>query len=349
MPQRFLIVRTSAIGDVVFASGLPAAIRRKHPDAHIAWLVEPGIDGLLLPDPNIDEVILWPKAQWAQLWRNGQKWALWQQVCQLRCTLRQRRFDVALDLQGLLKSGLLTWLSGARERIGLGSKEGSQWLMTRTWPRGGDKGLIGSEYRFLAEQLGLDTATFAPQLWVSPDTKTRVHTLLAQHGLAVGGYAVVAPFTTRPQKHWFEDAWRALLPRIQPELGLTPVVLGGPADQTAATRITQGLDGVVSLVGATKLPEAAGLIQHAGLLVGVDTGLTHMGTAFGVPTVAIFGSTVPYTRTGHANGRVIWLGMACSPCRRRPSCHGAHTCLRDITPERVLAEARDTLASGNAP
>lgn len=349
MPQRFLIVRTSAIGDVVFASGLPAAIRHSHPDAHIAWLVEPGIDGLLLPDPNIDEIILWPKAQWAQLWRSGHKLALWQQVRQLRHTLRQRHFDVALDLQGLLKSGLLTWLSGARERIGLGSKEGSQWLMTRTWPRGGDKALIGSEYRFLAEQLGLDTTAFAPQLWVSPDTETRVQTLLAQHGLAVGRYAVLAPFTTRPQKHWFEDAWRVLLSRIQHELGLTPVMLGGPADQTAATRITQGLDGVVSLVGATRLPEAAGVIRHAGLLVGVDTGLTHMGTAFRVPTVAIFGSTVPYTRTGHANGRVIWLGLTCSPCRRRPTCHGAHTCLRDITPERVLAEARDALASESAP
>jgi heptosyltransferase-1 len=79
-------------------------------------------------------------------------------------------------------------------------------------------------------------------------------------------------------------------------------------------------------------------VRSAGLLVGVDTGLTHMGIAFSVPTVAIFGSTCPYTKTGRANARVIWLGMHCSPCRRRPTCGGAWTCLRDITPERVLDE-----------
>ena len=86
-------------------------------------------------------------------------------------------------------------------------------------------------------------------------------------------------------------------------------------------------------------------MRGAGLLVGVDTGLTHMGIAFATPTVAIFGSTCPYTNTGRTNARVIWLGLHCSPCKRRPTCGGAYTCLRDITPERVLDEAAKVLAA----
>lgn len=343
--QRFLIVRTSAIGDVVFASALPAALRRTYPDAHIAWMVEPGIHELLLADPDIDEVIVWPKADWKKLWQSGQYQELARQFLAFRSALRGRRFDVALDLQGLLKSGLLAWLSGARRRVGLGSKEGSQWLMTEKLPRAGDKRRLGSEYRFLAEQLGLEVGDFLPRLHVGQQAQERVASLLEQHGLGTGRYAVLAPFTTRPQKHWFEDSWRALISRLQASTGLVPVILGGPADVEAAQRIAAGAPGIVNLAGQTRLPEAAALVSQAGLLIGVDTGLTHMGAAFATPTVALFGSTCPYLETGRANARVIWLGLECSPCRRHPTCGGAFQCLREITAERVLETATQLLST----
>ncbi|MDP3871453.1 MAG: glycosyltransferase family 9 protein [Methyloversatilis sp.] len=336
--KRILIVRTSAIGDVVFASPLAAAIKRTHPDAFVAWLVEPGIDALIAHDPAIDARILWPKAEWAQLWRSGRRIELWRRVRTLRAELRSHHFDTVLDLQGLLKSGVLAWLSGAPTRIGLGSREGSQWLMTRVVPRGGDVARISSEYLHLAEQLELDTGDFMPALHVAPEADAHAQALLAGCGLAPGRYAVFAAFTTRPQKHWFEDAWQALAPQLAARTGLTPVLLGGPGDAQAAASIAAGAPGLINLVGRTKLPEAAALVRSAGLLVGVDTGLTHMGIAFSVPTVAIFGSTCPYTKTGRVNARVIWLGMHCSPCRRRPTCGGAWTCLRDITPARVMEE-----------
>ncbi len=78
--KRILIVRSSAIGDVVFASALPAAIKRAYPDAHVTWLVEPGIHELLVTDPAIDEVITWSKAEWVKLWKNGQKLELARRV-----------------------------------------------------------------------------------------------------------------------------------------------------------------------------------------------------------------------------------------------------------------------------
>lgn len=344
--KRILIVRTSAIGDIVFASPFAEALRRTHPDAHIAWLAAEGMEPLLSADPCLDEVITWPRRRWQSLWRARRFLALLREVRAFRATLRARAFDTAIDLQGLLKSGLLTWLSGAPRRIGLGSREGSQYLMTEVVLKAGIPQRISSEYLYLAEQLGLDTGAFLPRLEMGEDTRSAAALRLAALGLEPGAYAVVAPFTTRPQKHWLDAHWRALLPRLVHELGLPVVILGGPGDAAHADAIGAGIGGVHNLAGATPLAESVALIERAALLVGVDTGLTHMGTAFAIPTVAIFGSTRPYLETCRPNGRVIWLGLDCSPCRRHPTCDGAFTCLREITPDRVLAEARLAMGRG---
>ena len=345
---RILIVRTSAIGDIVFASPIAAALKAGWPDAHIAWLAEPGLGALVAADPAVDEVLMWPKAEWRRLWQERRLVALWRAVRRFRQELRQRHFDIAIDLQGLLKSGVVTWLSGAPRRIGLGSREGSQMLMTEVIPKRGVLERISSEYRYLAERLELPAGEFVPRLHADPGAEAKALARLAELGMAPGSYAVLAPFTTRPQKHWFEDAWQALAPQIRDELGLTPLMLGGPADAPAAARIASAGSGIVNLAGATGLAEAAALVKHAGLVIGVDTGLTHMGIAFARPTVAIFGSTRPYLDTGRPNARVIWLGLPCSPCRRHPTCGGAYTCLGEITPERVLDEARATLTQESA-
>lgn len=341
--KRILVIRTSAIGDVVFASPIAAALRRSYPQAHIAWLVEPGIDRLLASDPAIDELILWPKAEWKALWKSGRRLEVIRRVMALRRRLRAGAFDVALDLQGLLKSGLLAWLSGAPRRIGLGSKEGSQWLMSEVVPRGGDLARISSEYLHLAQHLRLDCGPFLPGLHVNPDAETRVLARLEKNGLAPGKYAVFAAFTTRPQKHWTHKAWQRLAPMVRQETGLTPLLLGGPDETAEAQQLVQDSPAIVNWVGKTTLDESVALIRHAGALVGVDTGLTHMGIAFDVPTVAIFGSTCPYTDTGRRNARVIWLGLSCSPCHRRPTCGGTWDCMSQISAERAMNELNEAL------
>lgn len=336
--KRILIVRTSAIGDVVFASPLAHELRQSHPDAYIAWLVEPGIDALIASDPAIDELIIWPKAEWKALWRARRRFELLRRLLAFRKLLRAKRFDTVLDLQGLLKSGLLARMTGAQRRVGLGSKEGSQYLMTEVVPRAGDPARISSEYLHLAQYLGLASNNFLPSLHVAPEVEARVLHRLAEQGLKPGKFAVFAAFTTRPQKHWFVDAWQALAPMIKRQTGLTPLLLGGPADINAAAVLTSGEQSIINLVGKTRLDETVAIIKHAGALIGVDTGLTHMGIAFAVPTVALFGSTCPYTDTGRSNARVIWMNLPCAPCKRNPTCAGTFTCMRDITPQRVIDE-----------
>lgn len=342
--NRVLLIRTSAIGDVVFASPLAHALRRSHPRAYIAWLVEAGIEGLIEADAAIDEVIVWPKREWERLWRERRLGELAQAVRQFRALLHARRFDTALDLQGLLKSAGLARLSGAAQRIGLGSREGSRLLMTRSIRRGGAIERISSEYLHFAQALDLDTTDFVPRLTIGAAADAQARALLDAHGLAARRFAVFAPFTTRPQKHWFEDAWQTLAAQVRAELDLVPVLLGGPADREAGARMAAGT-GLTDLTGRTSLAQAAAVIRHAALVVGVDTGLTHIGIATQRPTIALFGSTRPYLNACRRDARVIWLGLACSPCRRRPTCNGAFTCLRDITPARVASEAKLALAA----
>ncbi|MDL2285009.1 lipopolysaccharide heptosyltransferase II [Oxalobacter sp. OttesenSCG-928-P03] len=341
--KKVLIVRTSAIGDIVFASPFAKALKETYPDAHVSWLVDKGNEALLADSPYVDECIVIPATEWKSLWKQGHKLKALGEARAFGKQLKARHFDIAIDLQGLLKSGIFAWMSAAPQRIGLGSREGSQWLMNRVIPREGEPDRISSEYLFLAEQLGLDHENFIPALSVNESSEKQALEKLARHNLQPGQYAVFAAFTTRPQKHWFADAWQTLAPMIKEQTGLTPVLLGGPADEKAAQEIRSGAPDIINLVGQTRLAEAVAIIRHAGALIGVDTGLTHMGIAFGIPTIAIFGSTCPYTRTERQNARVIWLGLDCSPCRRKPTCHGKFDCLRNITPERIMAELTQVL------
>ena len=331
--MRILVIRLSAIGDIVMASPLVKVLKDNYPDAQISWLVQPESAALLEGHPDIDEVIIWQRAQWQELLRRGKLVKFFAALRAHKKLLRDKEFDLALDLQGLLKSGVHAWLSGAKKRVGLGSKEGSQHLMTEVIARGGNLDLIGSEYSFLADKQGWDYEKFPMHIEISKQARQQAQAMVAE----LGDYVVICPFTTRPQKHWFEDAWLDLIPQLQTYFSGKVVVLGGPADADAAVTIASQSN-VVNLVGQTSLQHAAAIIDGAQAVIGVDTGLTHMGIAFARPTVAMFGSTCPYLDTRTDNAAVIYHNLSCAPCQRNPSCDGAFTCMRDITPSQVIGE-----------
>lgn len=341
-PERILLIRLSAIGDIVFASPLIAAVRQRWPQAHIAWLAQTDCAPLLQHHPDLDEVIAWPLPRWRGLWRKHRFLQLLKELRAALRALRARRFDLALDLQGLLKSALPAWLSGASERIGLGSREGGWLLMTRVLDRGPDSAQISSEYFHLAQSLTLPTDRFRLALYPGEAAEAAAEALIAEQALA-SGFAVICPFTTRAQKHWMAERWPALAAEIQRQFGLPTLMLGGPADCAAAAEITTVACGrIINLVGQTSLLTAAALIERARLLVGVDTGLSHMAVAFRRPSVLLFGSTCPYTETGQATARVLYHPRSCSPCRRRPTCDGAFSCMRELEVDEVIATL-DTL------
>ena len=342
-PRRILIVRMSALGDIVMASGLITALQTRYPEAELSWVCEAGCVPLLKHNPRLKQVIVWPRAEWTRLFKARQYLGLWREVRAFRARLRAERFDLVLDGQGLLKSGLIAWFTGAPRRVSIIAREGSHRLVHEvvTPPPGADP-VMGSEYRFLARYLGAPEGAFVHDLAVGAAPQTRVRQRLPAALMAAGQterpVVVLAPFTTRPQKHWVEANWTALGLALHAQ-GLQPVVLGGPTDEAAAARIVAGHPELLSLAGQLKLDESVALIADAALLIGVDTGLTHMGTALRVPTLALFGSTRPYLQGPTSRTHVMYDALPCSPCRRNPTCGGAFTCMTQLTVARVRDEA----------
>lgn len=341
-PQKILIVRLSAIGDIVMARPVARALKAAYPNAEIHWLAQPECLSLVNDEPSIDKTIAWPRKQWGQLWQQKHFKQYVSTVREFRRQLRQEHYDLAIDLQGLLKSGVLTWLSGAKTKVGLGSREGSQWLMDEVVPRNlGNQDLIGSEYRYLIEQIS-GQRDYQLQLANSQATQASTQQLIDKLALTKP-FIALCPFTTRPQKHWLDDYWQQLIEALVQQNQYELVMLGGPTDKDYAAQIINGAP-VHNLAGATNLQEAGELIQHAAALVGVDTGLTHMGHAANTPTVAIFGSTRPYLDAERATSHIIYQERSCAPCKRNPSCDGRFDCMQEISPAMVLNRLQAAIA-----
>lgn len=342
---RILVIRLSAIGDCVMASGLIPAIRERHPTAHLAWLAEPAAASILRENPDLDAVIVWPRREWAEDFRRGRWGRLLHKMRAFAAELQDLEFDLVLDLQGLLKSGALAFLTESPNRISLGGREGSRWLVHRVISRETPDTRIGSEYRMLAGKIGLDPNDFQLSLPYSKTAGERVDSLLAATGVDPSARLVVCcPLTTRPQKHWFPDYWKNLARLLQeedPSCELVIVGAGAGADE-AAGWFAGTRRPVHDLCGKTSLPEAIAVIDRAALVIGVDTGLTHMGIARRRPTIAIFGPTRPYLQADVPDAplSVLFRAMDCAPCHRTPTCGGAFTCMRDVRPGDVMREAR---------
>ncbi|VEL95424.1 heptosyltransferase-1 [Alteromonas sp. 76-1] len=334
-----LLIRLSAIGDIVMASGLPSSIKEALPNARVTWLVEKPYAGLVQHHPFVDDILVWPKSEWKAFGKKRAYWSLFKSVWAFRRQLRDKGFTHAIDAQGLLKSAFLAYLSGASVRIGFNSKEQSQRFLTDTI----DKPIsnqISSEYRYLARHMGAHSYELHIEMGV-PAAQKLQGTLGA---LSVNGdYIVLAPFTTRPQKHWPINHWKQLITLIRQHSDISIVILGGPSDSCDAEALTFNEDDVYSLAGHVSLAESAVAVKHSHAFIGVDTGLTHMAVSFLRPTVALFGSTCPYTYTDNANTHVLYKKLVCAPCKRKPTCNGTFDCMAFIRPEEVFTTVKEYL------
>jgi len=341
--KRILVIRTGAIGDVIMASPMIRVMRDAWPEAYLAWLVEPSNKVLLAHHPMLDEIICWPKGEWHRLLKNGCFLSLASRIRQFSRDLRQRRFSLAIDAQGLARTRLFARLSGATERIGFDSKEPGRFLMNRIIARGGHIEYMSSEYYHLMKTMTLAPGTFAPEIFLTDGIRARARETL-QVQKVTDQYLVICPFTTRPQKEWPDDRWAQLVTDLHAQHALPVVMLGGRQDIEHSRQI-QNMTGdyLRNLTGQTTLIESAAVIEKSILVAGVDTGLTHMGTAFRRPTIALFGSTCPYLKTPSKQTTVIYNRLPCAPCRHKPTCDGKHTCMDSISVEQVCLTAKKVI------
>ncbi len=325
-PKRILLIRLSAFGDVVIASGLLHGLKRAHPDAEIDWLVQPEFAELLRSQAAIARVMVWPRRDWRALLRGFRWLSLWRTIRDFSAALKARDYDWVIDAQGLFKSRALARLAGGRFRIGYHSKEpGRHWLHQRVQRHPE----AHAQRRFIGDE-------HAPMLQALTGAGEAIPQLDLAAAPPGGRYLVVAPYTTRPQKHWPEAHWITLLKSLA-AAGEQLLILGGAADAEASRRLVEavGSTRVETRAGKTSLLAAGQLIAGAAAVIGVDTGLTHLGFALQRPTLALFGSTRPYAAARSPHSAVLFVDLPCAPCGRHPSCQGRWDCMVQLTPQRV--------------
>lgn len=326
------------------ASGLPSNIKEGLNAAEVYWLVEAPYADFVRAHTYVDGVIPWPKQAWSLLFKQKKWRKLFSEIRRFRRQLKHLQIDVAIDAQGLLKSAALCWLSGARRRIGFRSKEHSHWLLTESIDKPVSENMC-SEYISLGAHLGATHYTM--HLPAGKSAITSVNVLREQYNL-LQAFVVFCPFTTRPQKHWPQSYWQRLINLVQAELSLPVVILGGPGDTDAADELASTNETTINLAGKLSLSASGAILTHAQVVIGVDTGLTHLAIAHGRPVLALFGSTRPYTQTPSNNANVLFQPLPCAPCKRKPSCDGAFTCMSAIHPEDVLAHLQTSLPTAAA-
>jgi heptosyltransferase-1 len=336
--RRILVVRLSAFGDIVLTTTLLHGIRRNWPDAHVGWIVDDRFAGALESHPGIDVLHRWRRQEWSRALRSGSLGTLASGIVSMRRELRAQGYDLALDAQGLAKSALLARLAGAKEQWSLRPRECAGLISGRAVQVRMQRQLVGDEYRMMLAAIGADFAGSMPWMPVREDADLQAKALLEVAG-ARQGFVAICPFTTRPQKHWFDARWVRLASALESH-GMSTVVLGGPQDEAAAAQLVDqmadaGASAARSIAGRTTLANVGAVLARAACTVGVDTGLTHLSIAVGTRTIALFGSALPYVQVPSPH-RLIRQPLACSPCDRRPTCSGRFDCMRAIEVDQVM-------------
>lgn len=318
-PRRILIVLHGSIGDVVRAIPLAAALRHGFPAAKLAWAVEPPSAGLLQGLAELDEIIVFDRPHW------------WRGIWPFLAAVRAGRFDVVVDLQRHLKSGLISLFSGARIRVGFNRADCKEfnWLFNNRYIEAAaeDYPKIHQYMRF-AESLGIPAQPIRWQFNFQAEEEKQIDDLLS--GVS-RGYGVLFVGTRWPSKQWFPRQMADTARFLSGRYNLDVVLLGGGEDQRMAAELNE-VDGVSikNLVGQTSLRQAAGIIARARVAIGPDTGLMHIAAAVGTPVVSLWGATNP-ARTGPFgfDDLVIQGRAPCAPCYRK-RCSVGRVCMQSI-------------------
>lgn len=296
-PKRILIVRLSAVGDTILNLPIACAIRRYLPDVEVGWVVGRGAADLLAGHPCVDRLfVLTPEANrsTAAYWRFAK-------------SLREWHPDVSIDAQGLTKSSILGWLSGARQRIGLArsefeGRELSTWI-NNTIVKPSTKHVIDRGLELL-RPLGITHPEIEYRIGESPLVREQVSAMASEIGWSFPG-AMINVGAGWPSKIWPNDRYAAIARHLFQRWGLTScIVWGGPQERRAAQEVVALADGAAILAPPTTLPELAHWIRGSRLFLGSDTGPMHLACALDVPTVAMIGP-MPLERVGPRGPRRI--------------------------------------------
>ena len=330
--MRILIAKLSSFGDVIHTFPALTDLKAARPEIEVDWLIEEAYAPLVRRHPGVAEAqevalrrLRWPPSNWPALIRHRRG---------LRAALRARRYDLVLDVQGLLKSALLSRLAGAPV-VGFDKDSCREPSAARFYQRhvrlGGHPHVVEQTRRFFAEAVGYPMPRQRGQAGLPRPTGRPGEALPERYGLIVHG----AAWQT---KLWPEERWRNLLHRLT-ATGRAVVLPWGTVDERQrAERLAQGIPGALPLSRKLDGAEVAELVAGADFAVGVDTGFMHLAAAFGVPGVTLFGPTdADYAMPYGAHQRAVRSDHLDAPCQqvrctRQP--HG-QCCMREVDTDEV--------------
>jgi len=351
--MKILVIKPSSLGDVIHALPFLKALRDAFPEALIDWVISKNLKGILEDNPLINELVIFNKDAWKHVKNLPDTIS---EISALKKTLKSKHYDMLIDLQGLLRSGIIGFFTPATTKIGYqDAREGSRYFYDKKIRVNKNLHAV-DRHLAVARAIGAKSAKAQFPLHITPAAADRAKKLLGN----IGEYIVIAPSARWLTKRWQTEDYASLINKIS----LPCLITGSRTDRQIAQTITkisaqsepetaknhskkpEKAKTIINLCGKTDLKELTALIAGAKAVVSNDSGPMHIAAALDIPTIAIFGPTDPAKTGPYGWGKnrklkVIKADVPCSPCRRK-RCN-KFICMKNIGVETVYKALKEYL------
>ncbi len=318
--ERILIVKPSSLGDIIHSLPVLWALRKAYPDAYIGWVVKEVWQEVLTDNPLIDHLIILKKGA------SG--------IISAIREARSLKFDTVIDLQGLFRSGIITFLSGAEERIGfLNAREFAHLFYNRKVEVPSNRMHAVDRYMMTVAK-GEGRLKFP--LYINIEDAEWVKQFLLENNLNDKKPLIaINPSARWVKKRWPAASYSALINQLIKELKAGIIIVGSKDDIPIAEEITSHVNERICIAtGKTSIKRLSALLEKVNLLITNDSGPMHIAAALGTPVAALFGPTDPELTGPYGKGHVVLRkNLDCNPCMRRPCTKGKPVCMEMITVE----------------
>ncbi|MEW6067494.1 MAG: lipopolysaccharide heptosyltransferase I [Nitrospirota bacterium] len=328
-PKKILIIKPSSLGDIVHSLPFLNAIRTCFPKTEMHWVIAQGFEEILEGHPMINRLWIINKDEWKKVRRAK---GTIREIKTLVKDLKKERFDIVIDLQGLLRSGIITAATGAPVRIGFSeAREGSRLFYTHRVKGGKDIHAV-DRYLKVAQFLGCDTSDV-----IFPFPLYNLTSSLSSY--CHEDYAVIVPGARWETKKWPSEKFG----RLSTLLPLKTIIVGSKGDIKIADEIATLSNGkAISFAGKTNLKELIEIMRGARFVVSNDSGPMHIAAAIGIPVFAIFGPTDPQRTGPYGNNHtIIREDISCAPCLKK-RCDNMK-CMKNLSVEKVFTLIKNKL------
>jgi heptosyltransferase I len=363
---KILLIKLSAVGDVIHTLPVLNKLRRRYPNARIDWLVTPAIGELLRHHPAITNVIEFSRKDWSEPWRLTP----FINYARLAAELRRTRYDLVVDMHGQFRTAVFVRATGAPVRIGFDRPRAGVWdASPRKFPeetrkhawQGAREGSwlaytdhisvptldlhAVDRYLSVGPLLGLDNEPADFSFPIPPEATKRIEALMDYYGAAGKKLAVLAPGTIWETKEWRREGFAAVARHFL-QKGFAAVLIGSNRERAVCEDVARLAPDVINLAGETTLSELAALVRRSAISITNDSGPMHLAVAVDRPVVSIFGPTDPVWIGPYGRpDAVLQAKLSCSPCYLRvlSRCPNDHACMKDISAEAVIERAENIL------